>query len=465
MSESNGKNNKSSSTVVGNGKGSTDNVENPRKFKKNDSVEIQNPEGSVTETILQDENPDVPEEDVTKEERQGLMKLLSKAIGDVTAVTLPVTLNEPASFLMRLCEQLQYSELLDKANLLDDSSQRLMCVSVFAATLYAVAERTCKPFNPLLGETYEFVDPKRGNLKFIAEQVSHHPPIGACFAENDNFKFWEAQQLKSKFGGNSLDCVSLGSMNVYLKRHNEYYRWEALKTTVHNVIVGKIWLDHYGEAEIKNITSGEKAVLNFTKCGWFSKGWHEVSGNVLDLKGTPVIQIFGKWNESIYAKSIGTPPADTSNMSKKEAKQVVREQRKEEKEFKKQVLKNLTAEEPLWVHTYKSLDPSKLPCKYMGEWTTHSLVITELTDEMRKILPPTDSRIRGDRYALEKEDTKKAAAEKHTLEEKQRAEEKKRIANNQTWVPRYFVQSKQSEHDWDYNGKYWEEREARLARK
>lgn len=41
--------------------------------------------------------------------------MLSNAIGvDVSAITVPVTLNEPASFLMRLCEGMQYSELLDK---------------------------------------------------------------------------------------------------------------------------------------------------------------------------------------------------------------------------------------------------------------------------------------------------------------------------------------------------------------
>jgi hypothetical protein len=83
--------------------------------------------------------------------------------------------------------------------------------------------------------------------------------VGACHAENDNFKFWEAQQLKTRFGGNSLECSTIGSMNVYLKRHNEYYRWESLKTTVHNIIVGKIWIDHYGDSEIKNVTTGEKA--------------------------------------------------------------------------------------------------------------------------------------------------------------------------------------------------------------
>ncbi len=46
------------------------------------------------------------------------LQILTKAIGiDVTAITLPVTLNEPASFLMRLCEQIQYSDLLDKVTI------------------------------------------------------------------------------------------------------------------------------------------------------------------------------------------------------------------------------------------------------------------------------------------------------------------------------------------------------------
>jgi hypothetical protein len=52
-----------------------------------------------------------------------------------------------------------------------------MYVSIFAATFPVVQERVAKPFNPLLGETYEYVDPKRVNFKFVAEQVSHHPPV------------------------------------------------------------------------------------------------------------------------------------------------------------------------------------------------------------------------------------------------------------------------------------------------
>lgn len=40
-----------------------------------------------------------------------------------------------------------------------------------------------KPFNPLLGETYEFIDE---NSKTILEQISHHPPILAFHTETPN---------------------------------------------------------------------------------------------------------------------------------------------------------------------------------------------------------------------------------------------------------------------------------------
>jgi hypothetical protein len=71
------------------------------------------------------------------------------------------------------------------------------------------------------------------------------------------------------------------------------------RTTVHNLIVGKVWLDHSGEMEVLNKTTGDKAKLDFTKCGWFSKGYfsviliqyqlntsfHEASGTVYNANG------------------------------------------------------------------------------------------------------------------------------------------------------------------------------------
>lgn len=52
---------------------------------------------------------------------------------------------------------------------------RLLCVGAFAVSGYASTEgRTCKPFNPLLGETYEADYPDKG-LHFFSEKVSPYP--------------------------------------------------------------------------------------------------------------------------------------------------------------------------------------------------------------------------------------------------------------------------------------------------
>jgi hypothetical protein len=62
----------------------------------------------------------------------------------------------------------------------------------------------------------------------------------------------------------------------------------------------------------------------------------------------------------------------------------------------------------------------------------------DLTPEYEAILPPTDSRLRADRRALESGDLDKAAKMKHELEEAQRAAKRTREAKNESWTPRYF---------------------------
>lgn len=190
----------------------------------------------------------------TEENREGLLKILTKAVGDLSTVTLPVSFNEPVSFLQRMCELTQYCDLLEKANQAETSIEALMYVTTYAISMYQCIIRTWKPFNPYLGETFEFV--KEGRGKFVAEQVSHHPPVGASFLDSDQYEFWQEQGLKTKFTGNSLACESVGRMNVKLKKSGHIFSWEGIKTVVHNVILGSLWVDHYGDTEIKNHTTG-----------------------------------------------------------------------------------------------------------------------------------------------------------------------------------------------------------------
>jgi oxysterol-binding protein 1 len=80
--------------------------------------------------------------------------------------------------LQKICEMMRYDSLLQKASEESDTLLRLIYVSAFMIAQYAGTQfRLTKPFNPLLGETFEY---KTKDWKYISEQVSHHPPISAA---------------------------------------------------------------------------------------------------------------------------------------------------------------------------------------------------------------------------------------------------------------------------------------------
>jgi hypothetical protein len=83
------------------------------------------------------------------------------AIGkDLSKIAMPVNFNEPLSFTQRIVEDMEYSSLLDKASNCADPYTKIAQVAAFASSPFAnhvagSVQRTGKPFNPLLGETFE----------------------------------------------------------------------------------------------------------------------------------------------------------------------------------------------------------------------------------------------------------------------------------------------------------------------
>lgn len=87
-----------------------------------------------------------------------LWGFMKNCIGkDLSKIPMPVNFSEPLSMLQRLAEDFEYTELLDKAAQCSDASEQLAYVAAFTVSSYATTSiRTAKPFNPLLGETFEF---------------------------------------------------------------------------------------------------------------------------------------------------------------------------------------------------------------------------------------------------------------------------------------------------------------------
>ncbi|MGH0153314.1 UNVERIFIED_CONTAM: hypothetical protein FKN15_024763 [Acipenser sinensis] len=213
--------------------------------------------------------------------------ILKKCIGmELSKITMPVIFNEPLSFLQRLTEYMEHTYLIHQASASSNSIERMQCVAAFAVSAVAGQwERTGKPFNPLLGETYELVREDLG-FRLISEQVSHHPPISAFHAEGleKDFVFHGSIYPKLKFWGKSVEAEPKGVITLELSKHNESYTWTNPTCCVHNIIVGKLWIEQYGNVEIINHETGEKCCLNFKPCGLFGKELHKVEGYIVDKR-------------------------------------------------------------------------------------------------------------------------------------------------------------------------------------
>mmetsp|Transcript_25632 Transcript_25632/g.39441 ORF Transcript_25632/g.39441 Transcript_25632/m.39441 type:complete len:132 (+) Transcript_25632:1431-1826(+) len=121
---------------------------------------------------------------------------------DMTKYSMPVILNEPLTNLQKNCEVFAFNHLLTKASKESSSLLRLVYVSIFSSTRFFLSSgRLQKPFNPMLGETYEVVAP---NYRAISEQVSHHPPVMAMKCEGEGFTMEKTMQATVKFTGKSI---------------------------------------------------------------------------------------------------------------------------------------------------------------------------------------------------------------------------------------------------------------------
>jgi len=153
-------------------------------------------------------------------------------------------------------------------------------ISIFILSQYSVVQwRNRKPFNPLLGETYEIIQPE---YRFVSEQVSHHPPVSAFFFEGPGYEMSGDTVVNSFFRGSSLEFRAVGLQHLKLIESNEHFIIKRPDNSGNNLIIGTIYVDVHGTLEITNVTKNIKAVLNIHRQGWTSKNLQKVEGKVLD---------------------------------------------------------------------------------------------------------------------------------------------------------------------------------------
>ncbi|KAI3716740.1 hypothetical protein L1987_67838 [Smallanthus sonchifolius] len=380
--------------------------------------------GEINTKNLQFERRKKLPDPAEKEKGVSLWSMIKDNVGkDLTRVCLPVYFNEPISSLQKCFEDLEYSYLLDRAyqhGKEGNSLQRLLNVAAFAVSGYASSEgRHCKPFNPLLGETYEADYPEKG-VRFFSEKVSHHPTLIACHCEGRGWKFWGDSNIRTKFWGRSIQLDPVGLLTLEFD-DGEVFQWSKVTTGIYNLILGKVYCDHHGLMHIRG-NRELSCKLRFKEQSILERNPRQVHGFIEDTNGKKHATLFGKWDDGMYYIN-GEGTSKTKDM----------------------VDENL-----LWKRT---LPPANLT-RY--NLTSFAITLNELTPGLKEKLSPTDSRLRPDQRHLENGEYYRANAEKLRLETRQRMSRK---LQENGWKPRWFEKDGEN-GTYKYIGGYWEKRDA-----
>ncbi|XP_071480214.1 oxysterol-binding protein 1-like isoform X2 [Diadema antillarum] len=331
-----------------------------------------------------------------------LWSIIKNCIGkELSRIPMPVNFNEPLSMLQRLTEDMLYSDLLNMAAQCDDTCEEMAYVAAFIVSAYAeTSVRSTKPFNPLLGETFECDRTDDLGWRAISEQVSHHPPAAAFHVESKDWTLWMETTISSKFRGKYLQIFPQGTAHISFKKSGSHYTYTRVTVTVHNIIVGKLWVDQSGECELFNHTTKDVCRLNFKQTSYFSRDIpRKVTGVIMDSNNMAKFVLSGTWDKKMeYAKVLHI----TTDKSGPGKPVYERGQPK-----------------VLWQR-----NPPMQNTELMYNFNELAVTMNEPEDGVA----PTDSRHRPDQRLMEDGFWDEANQEKLRLEEKQRAKRKKREA-------------------------------------
>eukprot|EP00106_Octopus_bimaculoides_P020477 XP_014787919.1 PREDICTED: oxysterol-binding protein-related protein 2-like [Octopus bimaculoides] len=432
-----------------------------------------------------------------------IWSILKQCIGkELSKMTMPVIFNEPLSLLQRMAEHMEYAYLLEKAGTATDPVERMQYVCAFAvSSMSSNWDRLGKPFNCLLGETFEL---QRNDLGFrlISEQVSHHPPISAFHVESDLFQFHGSIHPRLKFWGKSVEVNPKGVITLELTKFGEVYTWSNVNCCVHNVIVGKLWVEHVSIFPCTLSKAHTQSVEAFQFTCSFTVLGKSIEFFSLELGKTKVKALLGSWVQALYAVDVSTyeqflktqkfdssadnPTVLSRNGISSEEAGVsggAAAAAISDTDDIPGVLPNADPGIPGQVLLWKAFPRPETTNQFFS-FTLYAMMLNELTDNLKDRLPPTDSRLRPDIRLLEQGDIDGAAIEKNRLEEKQRGhpirsvkvfdtaameknrlEEKQRSARRERkkkkeeWTPVWFhygIHPTTGKEDWLFNKDYWQ---------
>ncbi|XP_075995751.1 oxysterol-binding protein-related protein 10 [Genypterus blacodes] len=394
---------------------------------------------SPSEEVTDMEDNEEEDLGVLDDQRSIILHLLSQLkLGmDLTRVVLPTFILEKRSLLEMYANFMAHPDMFLSITAGATAEDRIVRFVEYYLTAFhegrkgAVAK---KPYNPILGETFHCSwevprdrvkplvrsnqglarepgrspnntqqgdEPSAGcyRVRFVAEQVSHHPPVSGFYCECRergmcvNAHVW----TKSKFMGMSIGVSMVGEGVLCLLEHDEEYVF-TLPCAYARSILTVPWVELGGKVSINCAKSGYSATVTFHTKPFYGGKVHRVTAEVKhNPTSTIVCKAQGEWNGTLeFTYSSGeTKVIDTSKLTvtRKKLRPVEKQGRTESRR--------------LWQHVTKSLKEGNI-----DDATEH----------------------------------------KHRLEERQRGEERQRAADNKPWTPKYFTKEGDS---WIYNNPLW----------
>ncbi|KAL7418696.1 Oxysterol-binding protein OBPa [Cryptotrichosporon argae] len=257
------------------------------------------------------DEPDGREQDTsTLKEEEGhiLTSIISQLRPgmDLSKIALPTFVLEPRSLLERITDFFSHPELIFGAGEIEDPKERFLRVMTFYLSGWHIKPKGVKkPYNPVLGEffrcSYQYPDGSEGF--YVAEQVSHHPPVSAFFYASPQNGLLITGELKpkSRFLGNSAATIMEGEDRIRLLNRPEDgdYSITMPNTYARGILFGKMILELGDISTIKNEKTDYKCDVEFKTKGWISGGYNVISGHVKGPGRAEVGEVSGMWSSTV----------------------------------------------------------------------------------------------------------------------------------------------------------------------
>lgn len=226
-------------------------------------------------------------------------------------ISVPPYILQPISLLEKISHYSSPNDMVEKIN--EETSEEKRFISILAwiisnwRTIPRAGLQQSKPFNPTLGEIFKCEWKHGGNdqdvTRYLAEQVSHHPPVSAFSCHNAHRHFTYSGYVfpVTSFSWNSVTTLMEGEFKIELGKFGEEYIVNHPPVSVSNVLWGTTVIEIYDYLTITCPKTGYNAKIYFD----YGKD-NYLSGYIYDKDGYKKHWIEGKVNRVVEIQDMGS---------------------------------------------------------------------------------------------------------------------------------------------------------------